>query len=253
VPIIKKCVKTALRLEFYERWLYDLTMALFLLGVFPLLLGMGLCIAPNAGVIRLKALFAGLFFGALLCAVKALFIFPSRQIRADFVELFWSAYAELFFSLLILGFLFFLVFGGSQRQKTAAKYDIAHALFFLFAAFFSIAIPYNTLSFAFAPSFFELCLMPLMYALLTLDVSICARAAFNLCSPPGASPKKRALAAAFFFLAFAAAASFPSAAQASRAAGGKAYAVLALVFVFLSAVVIFLGAKKANRQSYETA
>jgi hypothetical protein len=150
----KRCL---LRLDFYAKREYAGTMWQFILGFFPLLLCMALCVSSSAGAFRIKALSAGLLFGAAVCAVKALIIFPAREIRADFFALFWDAYVARFFSLFILGALFFIVFKGSPRDK-------AGSLFFLFAAYFAIAVPYRALSLVSPAGFFELCAAPLMYA-----------------------------------------------------------------------------------------
>jgi hypothetical protein len=216
-------------------------MWLFILGVFPLLLCMALCAAPpDAGAFRVKALSSGVFFGAAVCAAQALFVFPAREIRADFFALFWEAYAARFFSLFILGALFFLVFKGSPRGK-------ADSLFFLFAPYFAIAVPYRALSLVSPAGFFELCAAPLMYAFLTADIALASRAAFN-----AQGKKKRAAAIAAFLCGGALAVAFICAAETSRGTGGRAYALITALFIALSAVFL-LASKTAARHWYDDA
>ena len=198
---------------------------------------MALCTAPMrasppARAFHIKALLAGLFFGAAVCAVKALIFFPARQIRADFFSLFWSAYAEQVFLLFIFGALFFLVFKGPPRDK-------ANSLFFLFASYFAIVVPYRAVSLAAPADFFELCAVPIMYAFLTADIALLSRAAANAWTRGTWGKKKRAA----FFCGGALALAFITAAETSRGTGGRAYVVIAPLFIALSAVSL-LAAKK---------
>jgi hypothetical protein len=211
-------------------------MWLFIMGVFPLLLCMAFCAArPDAGTFRVKALSSGALFGAAVCAAQALFLFPAREIRADFFAFFWEAYAARFFSLFILGALFFLVFKGPPRDK-------ADSLFFLFAPYFAIAVPYRALSLVSPTGFFELCAVPLMYAFLTADIALAARAAFKT-----RGKKKRAAAMAAFLCGGALAAAFICAAETSRLTGGRAYALIAPLFMLLSAIFFLLVKKAAHK------
>jgi hypothetical protein len=186
-------------------------MAVFLFCAFPLLLTIAVSASQN--MFRLRAGVTGLFAGIIVCAARALFVFPSRDIPAAFFPAFWRLYFETAAATLILFTVFFLLCKGNAREKSRA---------FIFVIF-------------------AYCAVPLLYAAAAAGSAaaascFCAALSKSSNAPYAVRALVMVISAAFFLLCIA----FPCAAETSRVSGGSAYMMITPLCIAFSAVFLVM-------------
>jgi hypothetical protein len=212
-------------------------MTIFLLAVFPLALLMSF-LQGGSKALRFSAVITGLIFGVLACGVQALFFFPSRTTPSDFFPLFFNTFfLAMLLPATLLGALFFLLFKGDASSKV-------RAYFFVQGSFFVIMLPYRLLSGVFPLGYYELHVVPLMYAIMTYAVSLLVQCFYGaLVNPPALDEEhpnakaQHALILIAISLCLLCEMALPAAAVAARATGSKAWGILTGVFFVYSVCV----------------
>jgi hypothetical protein len=209
-------------------------MPLFLFGVFPLVL---ILTARFGGGRRIQAVILGLTAGILVCVIRWLFFFSPGEVRADFLQVFFPLFLRASLAPALLAYLLLrVIFTGTVREKSAAA-------FFLLASYFAVMVPYRVMTNPSPPGYYELHLVPLMYAALSLTAALLCAKIFGKKALPEDS---RALAKAgfalgrvFAALCLLAALALPPAAEAERYSGGPSFPVITAAF-FALALAVFI-------------